>query len=130
MEGKKCKCGTNILENLGYTEKCHYCVRKDLMKMSDEEVAGELTREVMVHKKDWPLFETLRRILLKSHSKNEVVVDDCYIVKHVVKLQNPYYFSIVTHKTFYTESDVEYLDEKLKPFLNKKVRLRIEVIEE
>ena len=62
---KKCECGTQILENLGYTEKCHYCGRTDIMNMPNEEIVEELTRDIMYHKKDWALKEAIRRILLK-----------------------------------------------------------------
>ena len=63
----KCpECNHDILENLGYHEKCHNCVRTDIMNMADEEIADELTRKIYIHKEGWELYEAIRRILLRK----------------------------------------------------------------
>jgi hypothetical protein len=60
----KCECGVEILERLGYTDKCHYCMRKEVMALPDKEIADELTKDILIHKKDWYFKEAVRRILL------------------------------------------------------------------
>ena len=62
----KCQCGSEILGGLGYVDKCHNCSREELMNMSDEALADELTRKVYLHYEDWELREAIRRILLKK----------------------------------------------------------------
>ena len=64
--GLKCKgCGNIILKNLGYNIYCHYCGRKEIMNLTDEEIADEVGRNIFYHEKDWALYEAIRRILLK-----------------------------------------------------------------
>lgn len=66
----KCECGNKILSTLGYTEVCHYCWRKQLMKKSDDEIADQLTVEIFKHHDDYLLKEAIRRILLKSSKES------------------------------------------------------------
>ena len=62
----KCKiCGNDTIERLGYNEMCMYCDRTQIMELSTEDLADNLTVNIFSHKKECFLYEAIRRILLK-----------------------------------------------------------------
>ena len=43
---------------------CSHCQTSEIMNLSDDDIADELTRGMDYHLNDWPIREALRRILL------------------------------------------------------------------